>query len=231
LPRWLTTTLAASVLLVALPAAALTAGSAPVSAQLAEPEPDRMGDSLALPESERVPAPSGGYVVDAAALAALEGPDAALAARLTGALDRIPRHQGDLVRERAAWALAQTRDGRLIEPLIDALDAPDWRVQSYAAWALASARDPRAVPPLLKLLDHRVWRLRAMAAVALGESADRRAIRPMTAALTDPAWQVRLEAVNYFVSLDDPALAERVRPLRNDRHIAVRRAAQAGVTP
>ncbi len=222
--------LAASGLLLAFPAAAVTLQARPWTAQPSLPEPDQLADSVTAPASERLPSPST-FDVPPAALVALRGPDSALTARLIAALDRAPTDRSDLVRERAAWALGQADGGWLVEPLIAALGARDWRVQSYAAWALATTRDPRAVPPLLALLEHPVWRLRAMAAYALRESADRRAIRAMTQALTDPAWQVRLEAVGYFAVLGGPESVERVRARRNDRHVAVRRAARAASTP
>jgi beta-lactamase regulating signal transducer with metallopeptidase domain len=218
------------ILLATLPLAAFSLQAPPGSAEPRLPEPDRRGDWVAAPESERLPVPDG-RTVPPAALEALAGPDSALTARLIAALDHVPKGPSDLIRERAAWALGQARNGLLVEPLLALLADPDWRVQSYAAWALATARDPRAVPALLPLLEHPVWRLRAMAAYALREAADPRGIRLMTAALSDPAWQVRLEAVGYFISLGGPDMAERVRARRNDRHIAVRLAARASSPP
>jgi beta-lactamase regulating signal transducer with metallopeptidase domain len=225
-PRRIATALGTAGLLVALPACAVTFRAESARVDLTAPEPDRAGDALALPGSERLPALSSGYAVPAAAVAALLGPDSALVSRLIAALEHEPQHDSDLVRDRAAWALAQARDGRLVEPLLDALAAADWRVQAYAAWALTTARDPRAVPTLIQLLDHPVWRLRAMAAAALREAGDPQAIDAMTTALDDPAWQVRLEAVEYFLSLGGADMTEHVRAHRNDRHIAVRLAAR-----
>jgi beta-lactamase regulating signal transducer with metallopeptidase domain len=211
----------------ALPAAAITLRAAPLVATVfTTPEPDQRGDSLASPLSERLPLAPDAYRVSPAATAALRGPDSALVHLLVTALDHHPENDADLVRERAAWALSQLRAGRLIEPLLDALAAQDWRVQSYAAWALAITHDSRAVAPLIPLLQHPVWRLRAMAAYALSAARDPSALVPMNAALTDPAWQVRLEAVEYFAALGGPSLAVRVRPLATDRHVAVRLAAQ-----
>jgi beta-lactamase regulating signal transducer with metallopeptidase domain len=216
---------AAAIVAITLPTAALipVRRAQPLPQQL--PEPDRSGDSIAAPASERLPLADRTFRVSAEAAAGLRGPDSALVRRLITALDRLPTHDGDLVRERAAWALAQTRDGRLIEPLLDALRSTDWRVQAYAAWALATARDPRAVAPLLPLLAHPVWRLRAMAAYSLRMTGDPRAEATMQRALTDPAWQVRVEAVEYFAQLGGPQLTERLERRLADRHIAVRTAA------
>lgn len=212
---------------ITLPAAALTpARPLPTPAHAQElPEPDQRGDSVAAPASERLPLGTLTFRAPPEALAALRGPDSALVRRLIEALGRQPTHDADFVRERAAWALAHARDGRLVEPLLDALHASDWRVQAYAAWALATARDPRAVPPLVPLLAHPIWRLRAMAAYALRVADDPRAEAAMHRALTDPAWQVRVEAVHYFAMRGEPALSDRLTPRLADRHVAVRNAA------
>ena len=228
--RWMVIGLALAGLSVAVPAAALTLGAASPSAQIIGPEPDRAGDSLVSPRSERLPRLPGA-VLSTAALAALRGPDSALAAYLLPGLSRTPRDEGDLVRERATWALSRVRDGRLIEPLLESLSAPDWREQAYAAWALAELRDPRSVPLLLPMLGHPVWRLRAMAAHALNRSADPRAEPAMAVALTDPAWQVRVEAVGYFAQLGGPQLVRRLTPRLRDRHVAVRQAAETALNP
>jgi HEAT repeat protein len=213
----------------AVPSAALTTQGRPPLDQPTASEPDRLTDALARPFSERLPPPDSSRVA-AGSRAALAGPDSALARLLVGALDRTPEHEADLVAARAAWALAHERNGRLVEPLLQALGDRDWRVRSYAAWALAPARDSRAVPLLIPLLAHPVWRLRAMAAHALRESADPRAEPAMTAALTDRAWQVRVEAVGYVAALGGPEAARRLRPRLDDRHVAVRLAAGAALT-
>jgi hypothetical protein len=162
---------------------------------------------LAKPDSERLPESSA--PIDTALV--LSGPDSALARRLIVASRHGPNGPSDLVRDRAAWALSQARDGRLVEPLLAALDARDWRVCAYAAWALAGTPDPRVIPRLIALLQHTVWRLRAMAAFAIRVSEDPRAEAAMTAALVDPAWQVREEAVEYFGAVGGVARAEQNR--------------------
>lgn len=224
LPRRMSVMLAALGLLLALPTAALTLQAA------AALEPDRLGDSIASPSSERLPLPRDAYRVTPAVTQALAGPDSALVRLLVAALDHRPDGEADLVRERAAWALLQVRGGRLVEPLLAALASRDWRVQSYAAWALSSANDSRAVPLLIPLLGARVWRLRAMAASALHHSGDPRAEAAMHGALSDPAWQVRFEAVEYFAVLGGPFRDARLRPRLDDRHVAVRLAAEKALT-
>ncbi|MGI8496362.1 MAG: M56 family metallopeptidase [Gemmatimonadaceae bacterium] len=187
-------------------------------------EPDRRGDSVASPLSERLPGVRGssGHPIDEATL---RGPDSLLARLMLAGVDRIPSWQGDLVAERARWALAQARDGRLVEPLTHALGDADWRVSAYAAWALAYSRDTTAVPQLVPLLRHPVWRLRAMAAYALAELGDRRALPAMAEALDDEAWQVRVSAVGFIGRVGDARRRALLRSRLTDRHIAVRGAA------
>lgn len=223
--------LACLVLLASVPVAALTLAPQVIPLMdLGSPEPDQLGDAWSAPWSERLPIEFGQYRLDSRIDEVLSGPDSALAERLIAALDHVPMLEEDLIRDRAAWAISQSRGGRLVEPLLDALRSSDWRVRSYAAWALATERDSRAVPLLLSLLDDPVWRMRAMAAHALRESGDRRAESAMTRSLRDPAWQVRVEAVRYLADLRGTELLERIRPYLNDRHVAVRRAAREAFT-
>ena len=227
LAPWKLSSLVAGVMICMLPAAALSMGVARTPAsRIAGPEPDRAGDALAKPDSEQLPESSA--PIDTALV--LSGPDSTLARRLIAASRHVPDGPSDLVRDRAAWALSQARDGRLVESLLAALDAHDWRVRAYAAWALAGTTDPRAIPRLCALLQHPVWRLRAMAAFAIRVSEDPRAAAAMTAALVDPAWQVRVEAVEYFGAVGGPARAERIEPRLADRHVAVRVAAERALT-
>jgi beta-lactamase regulating signal transducer with metallopeptidase domain len=188
-------------------------------------EPDTLGDSVASPRSERV-VPVDLARARAAARAALRGRDSALARDLQRSLGRAPLHDADLVRERAAWALAQVRDGQLVAPLLERLGDPDWRVRAYAAWALAPARDPRATPMLMAQLGSAVWRERAMAAHVLAESGDPRARTAMAVALADGAWQVRLGAVEYLGRLADAGDLAALRVAARDPHVLVRAAAR-----
>jgi HEAT repeat protein len=200
-----------------------TEAQATTKSNLVAAEPDRLRDTLADPTSEVVRA---NVVLDSSTVrAVLLGPDSALGAVLVGALARVPLWEGDLVRERARWALGQARDGSLITPLIERLIDDDWRVRAYAAWSLGLARDTRATEPLIAQLEHRVWRVRAMAATALGHIADPSARTAMLGRLSDAAWQVRVGAVEYLGALGDPSLDELIRERLVDRHIAVRSAA------
>jgi beta-lactamase regulating signal transducer with metallopeptidase domain len=197
----------AATILVTLPLAAITSAG----------EPDLLGDAIASPFSERLDAPIAFVDVP------LAGRDAELIAILRHAASRAPRSRVDLVPERARWALARARNGAVIEPALEALSDPDWRIRTYAAWTLGVARTPRATEPLLRLLEEDNWRVRAMASTALAEIADPRAASAMRHALDDAAWQVRAEAVRYFAAIGRSA---DIMNMRNDRHIAVRVAAE-----
>lgn len=191
-------------------------------------EPDLLGDSIASPTSERLVRT---VSLDSLSLRAVQaGADSALAAQLVKASHRVPTWEGDLVRERALWALSQARNGELITALIDAFGDGDWRVRAYAAWALGYSRDRRATAPLVEQLEHPVWRLRAMAAHALEMLADPAARSAMIGRLQDPAWQVRSSAVNYVSELRDPALLPLIRASMSDRHVMVRTAAERVLT-
>jgi beta-lactamase regulating signal transducer with metallopeptidase domain len=219
----------AAVRLEAVPQAAVPSPAAGETVATA-PEPDRAGDALSHPASERIPGHAARMRNVLAALQpALRGPDSAWAARLREALADEPAGEADLVRERAAWALTRAEGGRLMDPMLRALADADWRVRSYAAWALAQSGDARAVRPLLPLLNDGVWRVRAMAAFALAQTGDPAAEPAMRAALADPAWQVRTSAVEYIGALRDPVHLPLLRARLADRHPLVRDAAQTAL--
>jgi beta-lactamase regulating signal transducer with metallopeptidase domain len=178
------------------------------------------------PVSERLPFPYA-EAADVAAAVPAEGAEAAAIGMLQTQLDRESRGYGDLVRERAIWALAQVQDGRLFEPVAARIADGDWRVRAYAAWALAATGDARATPRLLTMLDDPVWRVRAMAAGGLANLADPRAAEGLAAAARDPAWQVRISALQYVERRRDAALARRLRPLLDDPHNGTRLLAQS----
>jgi beta-lactamase regulating signal transducer with metallopeptidase domain len=207
--------------MLAIAAAAIVAPLAALG--LHDRAPRQAADPYFDPRSERVPGVRRFDGTEATPDPATA--DGMLMAILQREAAREPGSRHDLVPDRARWALATARGGRLFEPLLEALHDPDWRVRGYAAWGLGIGGDPGAVEPLLPLLEHPVWRLRAMAAAALRQIGAARAATGMLRALDDPAWQVRLEAVAYFAALRQPRFREHVEPLCNDPHIAVRLAA------
>jgi beta-lactamase regulating signal transducer with metallopeptidase domain/HEAT repeat protein len=206
--------------------AAHRAAPVPAPIDTSRSEPDMRGDAMASPLSERVPLDAS--LVERARLAgraALAGPDSVLARLLLAQLGHTPSSPGDLVRERAAWALTRADGTRLTAPLVAMLGAADWRERSYAAWALALSGDARAVPPLVGLLRAPEWRLRSMAAYALAQLDDPRALPEMERAAGDEAWQVRAPAVAYLGRHRDAATLAVIRAHLGDRHVMVRLAA------
>jgi beta-lactamase regulating signal transducer with metallopeptidase domain len=180
-------------------------------------EPDLLGDAITSPFSERI-------IIDEIPDVAAAGPDAAAIANLHLRARRPPQSDIDFVAFRARWALMQVRDGELVTPLLEKLGNSDWRIRAYAALGLAVARNPRATAALTELLGDRIWRVRAAASTALADTADPAAERAMRRALQDEAWQVRVEAVRYFAATTSDR--KLFRKMRQDRHVAVRTAAE-----
>jgi beta-lactamase regulating signal transducer with metallopeptidase domain len=195
------------------------------------PDPSPSHKILVDPRTERLDLAYGRLVDEAARVSAV-GPDAAAIVTLKQELDRQPRGIDDLVRERSIWALLRVRRGRLVEPLIEALQDDDWRVRAYASWGLGVTGSTRAVPPLVERLADTVWRVRANAAFSLSEIGGTRVEPALTAALRDPVWQVRLAAVEYFSGQPEPLRRERLTPLLQDPHRGTRLAVETalGVT-
>lgn len=73
------------------------------------------------------------------------------------------------IRLAAASALGRAGTMDAVEPLILALEDPDWRVKARSAAALATFSDPGAVEPLARALDEDSWWVRQNAAEALRE--------------------------------------------------------------
>ena len=159
-------------------------------------------------------------------------PDRAAIERLQAAAAHVKTWEGDLVRERAEWALAQVRGGEVVRPLIAALGDPDWRVQAYAAWGLAVAGDPRAIEPVRALLDHPVWRVRAQAVQTLRHLGAEVPLDALERLAADPAWQVRIGVVELLERDGAGGDARRLALLRTlaaDPHGGTRTTAQAAL--
>ncbi|HVF60115.1 MAG TPA: M56 family metallopeptidase [Thermoanaerobaculia bacterium] len=159
-------------------------------------------------------------------------PDRAAIERLQAAAAHVKTWEGDLVRERAEWALAQVRGGEVVRPLVAALGDPDWRVQAYAAWGLAVAGDARGVEPVRDLLDHPVWRVRAQAVQTLRHLGAEVPVEALERLAADPAWQVRIGVVELLERDGGSGEARRLAVLRKlaaDPHGGTRTTAQAAL--
>ena len=116
-----------------MPFAMLTTPAAGVLASGSVQPGDGPLSGLDDPMSERVPFDYDRLAAVAGAIPPV-GPEQRAIGSLQAHLERVPRGYGDLVRERAIWALAQIEGGRLFEPLAAHVADRDWRVRAYAAW-------------------------------------------------------------------------------------------------
>ena len=98
----------------------------------------------------------------------------------------------------AADELAKTNDPhdrpRVIDALIEALNARQALVRAHAAEALGMLGDPRAAPALIASLSDRYRLVRSYAARALGKLGDPASIDPLVKILEDPFFGARAEA-------------------------------------
>ena len=180
-------------------------------------------DPYADPLTEVVPA-----TLRSRALPAAAGPEAESIRRLLAAAQHTKSWEGDLVRERAEWALAQVRDGEVVRPLTAALSADDWRVKAYAAWSLAVTGDRRAAAAIEPLVDHPVWRVRAQAVFSLLQLGAELPAERVAALAGDPAWQVRIGVVEHAERQGGDGAEAVLRRLAADPHGGTRlRAADA----
>lgn len=97
----------------------------------------------------------------------------------------------DIVRERAATALAQIGDERAVDPLIDALDDSSAWTRNRIIYLLGASKDSRAVEPLLEQLDSDEPSTQGVAAWALGAIGDMRALDALLGLLQAPDASVR----------------------------------------
>ena len=131
-------------------------------------------------------------------------PDAKAIERLRAiAVTHVRQHGADLVRERSLWALSLVRDGRIVEPLMQAMSSSDWKVRAYAAWGLSEANDPRGSDKLITALGDQHWRVRMHAAGGLQRLGGPAAVAPLIKALSDNYWQVRITAVDALARIGD----------------------------
>ncbi len=98
----------------------------------------------------------------------------------------------------AADELARINDpqdrARVVDALMEALNAGQALVRAHAAEALGILSDPRAVPALIASLSDRYRLVRSYAARALGKLGNPASIDPLVKILEDPFFGARAEA-------------------------------------
>jgi HEAT repeat protein len=107
-----------------------------------------------------------------------------------------------------------------IQPLLQDLQSPDWKLRSNAAQALGTSRNRDAVEPLIKVLSgDKSWTARSRAAVALGRLKDERAVEPLIGAMGAGNWQLFNHAFNAVQKFGEKAVPALNRCV-NDRNIS-----------
>jgi HEAT repeat protein len=126
--------------------------------------------------------------------------------------------------ELAAAALVAI-GSRAVDPLLSALQQPQWVARRNAAWALGALHDSRAVKPLMAALGDREADVRAQAAWALGALDDHSAMDRLTAVLKDSDARVRQKAAWALGVLGDSRATAGLIVALKDTDAGVRRQA------
>jgi HEAT repeat protein len=126
--------------------------------------------------------------------------------------------------EQAAAALVSI-GSRAVEPLLAALQQPQWITRRNAAWALGALDERRAVKPLMNALRDREPDVRAQAAWALGAIDDASAMEALTTALKDDDVRVRRQAAWALGAIGDSRATSELIVALKDTDATVRRQA------
>ncbi len=106
--------------------------------------------------------------------------------------------------------LGKSKDNRVVEPLIQALEYWNGNIRRSAARALDELEDKQAVKPLIKTLRDLRWDVREASAEALGKIKDPLAVEPLIKALKDKSGAVREASAYSLGKLGDTCA---VKPL------------------
>jgi HEAT repeat protein len=126
--------------------------------------------------------------------------------------------------ELAAAALVSI-GSRAFEPVIAALQSPQWVARRNAAWALGALDDSRALKPLLNALGDREPDVRAQAAWALGALDDQAAMDRLGSVLKDDDPRVRRQAAWALGAIGDSRATAGLIGALKDADAGVRRQA------
>jgi HEAT repeat protein len=126
--------------------------------------------------------------------------------------------------EQAAAALVSI-GSRAFDPVLAALQQPQWVARRNAAWALGAFDDSRALKPLLNALGDREPDVRAQAAWALGALDDRAAMDRLTSVLKDDDPRVRRQAAWALGAIGDSRATSGLIGALKDSDAGVRRQA------
>jgi HEAT repeat protein len=178
----------------------------------------RYGEGAAIADAARMAISAVGAQNLLDALPTAQGEQLAVLARVLGwlegpAIDRAltrllaqPAVRSDIVE------MLVRHGPRVVDLLIEQLDAEDLDTRQVAAVALGRIGSPGAVPALVALLADDA-ELASVAASALAKIGDRRAFEPLLGVLGHPAAAVRQAAIGALNSLGHPDLAARVGAL------------------
>jgi HEAT repeat protein len=131
--------------------------------------------------------------------------------------DEVKEVRGEAARaiSRAQWS---GKDERVLAPLVEALNDPDYFVRVGAVGALLALGDNRAVEPLISsLLDvHEHMYVRHDAAEALGELRDARAVEPLLSVLNSGGHRFREQVAETLGKIWDMRAVEPLASILND---------------
>lgn len=113
------------------------------------------------------------------------------------------KNDNKIIRQKSAYLLGDTGDGRAADPLILALKDSEPQVRGEAASALGWINNKKSIEPLLEALKDKDEYVRSKAAFSLGKIGDKKALGPLIKALQDKSQTVRKEAVIALGLLGD----------------------------
>ncbi len=118
--------------------------------------------------------------------------------------------QDPYIRKRAARALADSKDSRVLSCLMNALNDPNPGVRASAALALGKKGENGAVGSLNRSLSDEDKEVRSAVAYALKKLKDKRSVEPLIAALNDQSKRVKVDVIWALMDIGD---SRSIKPL------------------